>query len=60
MLDVEVNGMILGIFTSATMKAAVHLGPDFDENLRTTKKTVFEQVKNIVRNLAEFDPESQK
>ena len=47
MMDVEVNGMIWRIFMSASMKAAVHLGPDYKENLRTTKNTDFEQVKTL-------------
>ena len=33
MLDVEVNGMIWRIFTSATMKAAVHFGQNYEEPL---------------------------
>ena len=40
--------MILGIFMSATVKAAVHLGQDYQENPRTAKNTDFEQVKNVV------------
>ena len=47
MLDVEVNGMIWRIFMSATRKAAVHLGQDYEENLRKTKNTDFEQVKAL-------------
>ena len=45
--DVDVNGMIWRIFMSATTKAAVHLGQDFLENLRTTKNTYFKQVKTL-------------
>ena len=47
MLDVEVNGIFWRIFMSASMKAAVHLGQDYEENLRTTKNTDFEQVKAL-------------
>ena len=43
MLDVEVNGRIWGHFMSATMKAAVHLGPDYERKLCSTKNTDFEQ-----------------
>ena len=32
---------------SATTKAAVHLGQDYQENLRTTKNEDFEQVKTF-------------
>ena len=52
MLDVEINGMICGIFMLATMKAAVRLGQDHVKNLRTTKNTDFEEVI--------FDLESRK
>ena len=41
----NVNAMILGIFMSATVKAVVHFGQDYPENLRTTKNTDFEEVK---------------
>ena len=45
MPDIDINAIIWGIFVSATMKAAVYLGQDFQENLRTTKNTDFEKVK---------------
>ena len=45
MLDVEVSGMIWGMFMSATMRAALYLGTDCEENLCTTKRTDFEQLK---------------
>ena len=35
------------MFISATKKAAVHLGPDYEENLRTTKNTDVQQVKTL-------------
>ena len=47
MLDIDANAMTWRIFMSATMKAAVHLGQDNLENLRTTKNTDFEQVKTL-------------
>ena len=47
MLDVEVGGMIWGIFMSATMKAAVHTGQDYEQNLRTAENTGLEQVKAL-------------
>ena len=43
MPDIDINSMVWGIFMSATVKAAVHLGQDYQENLRTTKKTDFEK-----------------
>ena len=50
---------------SATMKAAAHLGQYYPENLRTTKNTDFEKVKqmfdiSVVRQVTEIDPESQQ
>ena len=47
MLDIDVNAMIWGIFLSATMQAAVHLGQDYQESLWTTKNTDFEKVKTL-------------
>ena len=47
MLDIDVNAMIWGISMSATMKAAVHLGYDYQENLRATKNTDIEKVKPL-------------
>ena len=47
MLDNDVNDMTWGIFLSATAKVAVHLGQEYQENLHTTKKTDFEQVKAL-------------
>ena len=56
MLEIDVNAMILVIFVSATMKAAVHLGQDYQDNSRTTKNMDFEKVKQLVRYFTEFDP----
>ena len=47
MLNIDVNAMIWGIFTSAIMKAAVHLGQDYQQNLCTTKDTDFEKVRTL-------------
>ena len=32
---------------STTMKAAVHLGPNYRENLEVSRKTNFEELKNL-------------
>ena len=50
MFSIVINAIIWRIFMSATMKAAVHLGQDYQENLRTTKNTDFEKVKHVFRN----------
>ena len=47
MLDIDVNAMVWGIFTSATVKASVHLGQDYQKNLRTTMNTDFEKDKTL-------------
>ena len=59
MPDIDVNAIICGIVMSATMKAAVHLGQEYQVNLRTTKNTDFERGQTIVRYFAEIDPESE-
>ena len=47
MLEIDVNMVIWGIFMSATMKAAVHLGQYYQENSRTTKNTDFDNIKRL-------------
>ena len=49
MLDLEVTGISGKYFLSAEMKAAVHLGLDYEKNLFITKNTDFEQFKTMVR-----------
>ena len=59
MLDIDVNAMIWIIFRSATLKAAVHLGQDYQENLRATKNTDFEKVKQLF-DISQNDHESKR
>ena len=47
MLDLEVDGIIWRIFMSATMKAAIHLGPTYQQNLCTAKNTDFEPLRSL-------------
>ena len=47
MLGIDVNAMIWGIFMSAKVNAAIHLGQDYQEHLRTTKDTDFEKAKRL-------------
>ena len=47
MLNIDFNAIIWRLFMSATMKAAVHLGQYYQENLRTTKNTDFEKDKTL-------------
>ena len=47
MPEIVVNAVIWGIFMSATLKAAVQLGQDYQDNLRTTKNTDFDNIKYL-------------
>ena len=47
MLDCDGNATIWCVFTSAITKPAVHLGQDYEDSLRTTKHTDFEQVETL-------------
>ena len=47
MPEIDVNTMIWGMFMSATMEAAVHLGQDHQENLHTTKNADFEKITQL-------------
>ena len=46
-LEIDVNMMIWGMFMSATTKGAVHLGQDYQEILRTTRNTDFDNIKQL-------------
>ena len=46
--DLDVNNAICGLFMSFTLQAAVHLGRDYLENLRFTKKTIPEVCGTVV------------
>ena len=48
MEQINTNAMIRGLFLSATMQAAVHLGKDDQENLRTTNNTDFDKIKPLL------------
>ena len=47
MENLDVNAAMWGIFMSVTLQAAVHLGKDYTENLRSTKS----QSKKSLRQL---------
>ena len=47
MPEIDGNMMTWGMFMSAAMKAAVHLGQDYQNNLRSTKNTDFEKIKQL-------------
>ena len=46
-LDLKTNVLIWGLCMSTTMKAAVHVGPNYTENLEIRKNTNFEELKNL-------------
>ena len=61
MEQVNTIARIWGLFTNASMKAAVHLGKDSEENLRVTKITEFTEIRplfSITQNLI-FDQEDE-
>ena len=47
MKDLDVNTAIWGIFMSITLQAAVHLGKDYTENLRSTKNQALKSLKQL-------------
>ena len=49
MNDLDVNMAIWGIFLNATLRAAVHLGQDYEVNLRCAKKNLWNSVRQIFR-----------
>ena len=47
MLELKTYVLIWGLFVSTTMKASVHLGPDYNENLTGHRNTNFEELKTL-------------
>ena len=47
MLDVKTNVLIWGLVMSTTMKALVHLGPNYNENLVGCKNTNFKELRAL-------------
>ena len=43
----KTNVLMWGLFMSSSMKAAVHLGPMYTENLVVYKNTNFEEIQNL-------------
>ena len=43
---IKTNVLMWGLFMSSTMKAAIHLGPNYTENLEVFKNTNFEEIEN--------------
>ena len=43
----KTNVLIWGLFMSSAMKAAIHLGPSYTENLEFYKNANFEKVQNL-------------
>ena len=43
----KTNALIWGLFMSTSMKAAVHLGPNYIENLEVFRNTNFEELQNL-------------
>ena len=47
MLDQRVNVVISGLFMSTTMKAAIHLGEDYNENLVACRNPYYDALKTL-------------
>ena len=47
MFDLKTNVLIWGLFMSTTMKSAIHLGLDYDQNLIVCQNTNFEGIKTL-------------
>ena len=47
MVDLKTNVVIWGLFRSKTMKSAVHVGLDYDQNLIACQNTYFEGCKTL-------------
>ena len=45
--DLKINVLILRLFMSTTMKASVHLGPNYNQNLKGYRNTNFEDLKTL-------------
>ena len=46
-LEEKTNVLIWGLFTSTTMKASLHLGPSYDENLAAYRNTSFDELNKL-------------
>ena len=47
MFDLKTNVLIWGLFMSTTMKSAVHLGREYQQNLIAYRNTNFEELKTL-------------
>ena len=47
MFDLKTNAMIWELFMSTTMKSAIHLGLEYDQNLIACQNTNFEGIKTL-------------
>ena len=45
----KTNVLIWGSFMSSSMKAAIHLGPNYSENLEVYKNTNFEEIQSLFK-----------
>ena len=44
----------MGIFMTATLQAAIHLGNDYVENLHSTKKAVYANIETAIQVTRKF------
>ena len=52
MIGIEANNLLIwGLFMASTMKAAVHLGPNYTENMEVCKNANFKEIFNVTQKL---------
>ena len=61
MEDLNVNAAVWGMFMNTTLQPAVHLGQDYDQNLRIVQnhfwsslKKLFKETENVIKNQKEI------
>ena len=58
--DLDVNKAIWGIFLNATLRAAVHLGQDYEASLRYVKKHLWNSVGLLFRDTGKLISEQER
>ena len=55
MEDLNVHAAIWGMFMNTTLQAAVHLGEDYDQNLRFVQNHSWSSFKKLFKETEKFD-----
>ena len=54
MFDLRTSVQICGLFTSTTMKSAVHLGHEYEQHLIACQNTNIDEIKTLFLRSSEF------